>query len=96
MKIILFILLLTSVLLAREYPKSYGTCIGCHGLKGERNSQVPESRPNSLSRTSIIKALKAYRNNSRDIYNKAKLMYPFAKHLSDREIVTIARYLTKR
>lgn len=82
--------------MAQEYPKSYGSCIGCHGLKGERNAQSPSSQPNRLSKYEIIKALHAYQNHTRNKYGKGHMMQPFVKHLSHLQIKEIAHYLSKK
>jgi cytochrome c len=95
LKALFFITLLTLTLFSKEYPKAYSSCIGCHGLKGERNSQVSESIPNKLSKKEIVLVLKSYKDGTLNKYGKAKMMTPFVKNLSDKQITTIARYLKK-
>ena len=67
-------------------------CYGCHGVGGKGGTGYPvlEGR----TKTYLINRLKAYKKG-KIRSNRASIMIPYAKALSDEEIEKIAEYLSK-
>lgn len=83
---ILILILITSINLQARIQE----CFACHGRHGERNTMVPQSKPNTMTKNEIIIALNAYKAKTLDKYQKAKLIYRYKKNLSSKEIEKIA------
>ena len=94
MKKIALIALLTSAALMAS-PASYNACKGCHGAKGEKNSMVPASKPNTLTKAEIVTALHAYKAGTRNKYGKGAMMKNFTRSLDDAKIQEIANFIGK-
>jgi cytochrome c len=76
-------------------PASYNACIGCHGMNGEKNTLVPESKPNTLSKAEIVEALKGYKAGTLNKYGKGAMMKSFSARLTDDQMNEIAEYIGK-
>ncbi len=92
-KIALVALLASTALMAK--PASYNACIGCHGMKGEKNTMAPQSKPNTLTKAEIVKALQGYKAGTLNKYGKGAIMRGFASRLTDAQMKEIADYLGK-
>lgn len=79
-------LALSSALMA-AVPAS---CNGCHGADGSKNTMVPESKPNTMAKADIEKALQGYKAGTANHYGKGAMMVSFAKPLTDDQIKEIA------
>ncbi len=66
-------------------------CYGCHGINAEGANDFPKL--SGKDENYLIKRLKAYRNEEINS-NRADMMKPFAKKLSDAEIKAISKYLS--
>ena len=95
MKKIALIALLTSTALMAAKPASYNACIGCHGIKGEKNTMAPASKPNMMKKADIVAALKGYKAGTTNKYGKGAIMRGFASRLSDAQMTEIANYIGK-
>lgn len=93
-KIALIALLATSALMAGK-PASFNACVGCHGMKGEKNTMAPASHPNSLTKAEVVAALKGYKAGTRNKYGKGAIMRGFASRLTDAQMKEIANYIGK-
>lgn len=77
-------------------PSSYGKCVGCHGVKGERGfASAPDKVPNKLTVEEVKTALKGYKDGSYGGMQKM-LMIGQARGLSDSQINEIANYIGKK
>ncbi len=70
----------------------YG-CYGCHGSNAEGNGDYP--RLASKKKAYLIKRLKGYRDGT-ITSNRANIMRPYAKKLSDKDIEALAEFLSKK
>lgn len=95
MKKIALIALLASTALMANKPASYNACIGCHGIKGEKNTMAPASKPNTMKKADIVAALKGYKAGTVNKYGKGAIMRGFASRLSDAQMTEIAEYIGK-
>ncbi|MDQ1264583.1 MAG: cytochrome c [Campylobacterota bacterium] len=62
------------------------SCAGCHGADGSKNTMVPNSVPNKMSKADIKAAMSGYKAGTLDKYGKGALMAGFAKPLTDAQI----------
>ena len=86
-------LLTLTALLAQ--PAAYETCIGCHGKKGETNTMVSVSKPNTMSKSAIVEALKGYKAGTLNKYDKGSMMRGYASRLSNAQMQEIADFIGK-
>lgn len=95
-KLTITTLLVTGLALsAYAMPASYGKCVGCHGVKGERAfGSTPDKVPNKLTKVQVAEALKGYKDGSYGGPQKM-LMKGQALSLSDAQIQEIADYIGK-
>ena len=72
-----------------ELYMKYG-CYGCHGAKAQGSASFPKlaNKPKDY----LVKRLIGYKNGTIHS-NRADMMQPFAKKLSDKEIEMIAEFL---
>jgi cytochrome c553 len=62
-----------------------GTCVGCHGTDGSKNTVKKELVPNKLSAAEITKKLKAFKAGT-----EGTVMKGMAKSLTDAQIKDVA------
>jgi len=67
-----------------------GSCVGCHGKDGSKNTMVKTSKPNTLAKADIVAALNGYKAGTRNQYGKGSMMKNFAKNLTDAQITEIS------
>ncbi len=67
-----------------------GSCVGCHGKDGSKNTMVKQSKPNTMKKADIVAALNGYKAGTQNTYGKGMMMKNFAKNLSDAQIQDIA------
>ena len=94
-KIALIALIASATSLMAGKPASYNACMGCHGLKGEKNTMVPASKPNTMTKAEIVTSLKGYKAGTLNKYGKGGMMRGFAGRLSDAQMTEIAEYIGK-
>jgi cytochrome c553 len=77
-------------------PKQlYAKCQGCHGADG-KNKALNKSAPIAgWDEAKLVKVLKEYKSQSRNIYGMGSVMQAQAKNLSDEEIEALAKYISK-
>lgn len=94
MKKMVIILSLSSLLLASNGEKIFtkNGCYGCHGIDAQGNGSFPKLA--GKSKYYLISRLKGYKNGTIKS-NRANMMKPFAKSLSDKDIEDVATYLSK-
>ncbi|MFA6760990.1 MAG: c-type cytochrome [Sulfuricurvum sp.] len=66
------------------------SCNGCHGADGSKNTMVPQSKPNTMTKAEIEESLKGYRAGTANHYGKGAMMVSFSKPLTDEQITEIA------
>ena len=76
-------------------PAAYNACKGCHGETGEKNTMVPQSKPNTLSKADVKAALEGYKNGSVNKYGKAMMMKGQVARLTPEQIDELANYIGK-
>ncbi|KIM09134.1 MAG: hypothetical protein KU28_00375 [Sulfurovum sp. PC08-66] len=76
-------------------PASYNACVGCHGAAGEKNTLVPASHPNALTKAEIVTSLQGYKAGTLNKYGKGAMMKSFASRLTDDQMKEIADYMGK-
>ena len=80
-------LALASAAMAGGVP---GSCVGCHGKDGSKNTMVKTSKPNTMAKADIVKALHGYKAGTLNKYGKGMMMKNFAKNLTDAQITDIS------
>ena len=95
MKKVALALLIAGTAAMAAMPASYKGCIACHGTKGEKNTMVPKSKPNTMSKAAIIAALKGYKTGKTNTYGKGAIMRGQAARLSGAQMTEIANYIGK-
>lgn len=80
-------LTVASTLMAGAVP---GSCFGCHGKDGSKNTMAKASKPNTMTKAEIVESLKGYRAGTVNKFKKGPLMSKFAKKLTDAQIQDIA------
>lgn len=76
-------------------PASYNSCKGCHGEAGEKNTMVPQSKPNTLTKAEVKAALAGYKDGSVNKYGKAMMMKGQVARLTPEQIDELANYIGK-
>jgi cytochrome c553 len=67
------------------------SCVGCHGMNGEKNTIKKDMVPNKLTHDEMVTKLKAFRAGT-----EGTLMKNFSKKLSDEQIEAIAAKWAKK
>jgi cytochrome c553 len=67
-----------------------GSCFGCHGKDGSKNTMAKASKPNTMTKAEMATSLKGYRAGTVNKFKKGKLMSNFAKKLTDAQITDIS------
>jgi cytochrome c len=76
-------------------PASYNTCKGCHGAAGEKNTMVPQSKPNSMTKAEVKASLEGYKAGTLNKYGKAMMMKGQVARLTPEQIDELANYIGK-
>ncbi len=93
-KFILFLMLLSTVLFAKEPKEIVDTnCSSCHGAMMEKACFGVSKIPNSLSAQTILEALTEYKNGTRNNYKMGGAMTARTNMLSDEEIKALSIYV---
>lgn len=93
-KCILFLVLFTSTLFAREPQEIIDTnCSTCHGFNMEKSCFSVSEIPNQLSSSYIKESLFAYRAGKKSDYRMGGTMEVQTSTLTDGEIVALSIYI---
>lgn len=68
-----------------------GTCVGCHGADGSKNTVKKDMVPNKLSSAEITTKLKAFKAGT-----EGTVMKGMAKNLTDAQIAEVAKDWAKK
>ena len=97
MRVLIGVLMIAALLFANDTNSSIGEklytkhgCYGCHGINAEGTNNFPKLAGKSAYY--IKKRLHGYKEDKINS-NRANMMKPFAKALSDKEIEILANYL---
>jgi cytochrome c553 len=90
MKKIIAMIAVTSIAAISLSAGVPASCFGCHGKDGSKNTMVPSSKPNTMKKADIVKALNGYKAGTLNKYKKGALMKNFAKSLTTAQIKSIA------
>jgi cytochrome c553 len=83
-------------LYAQTFETIVNQCAGCHGLKGEKKALGVSKVINTLAYSTIVDALKAYRDTPTYGGKLKKVMQNQVKMLSDHEIKALAQRFTPK
>ncbi len=70
-------------------------CISCHGTNGTKHPLDTLATIKGQNVSTTIKQLKGYRSGILNVYGMGGLMRGQVKHLSDKDIVSVAKYISK-
>ena len=92
-KIILMLMVASSVMLASEGSDLFAKCAGCHGAKAEKKALGKSKVINAMSKEDIVVAIKGYKDGTYGGAMKG-LMKGQVASLSDAQTETLAVYIT--
>lgn len=77
-------------------PAIFAKCVACHGEDGHKIAPGArgETRIAGLREEKLIADLKGYRAQFTDNGGAKSIMYIQARHLSDKDILDLARYIS--
>jgi len=92
--LLVFTITLSSSLYAKDVKELFEKCSACHGDKAEEQAFGKSKIINTLSKEDIIKALKSYKDGTKDEVGLGRIMESQVYYLEENDMKDLAEYIS--